>query len=182
MCGPKSCRQEEFYAFIRFTTVLQQSPAGHIVGFRNRNEKRFGLRELLELGWRQQCEDPRDKVFGLLGLAKYPPQRVEPIVADYRKSVLEVFEDVVRFLYKENGAPAEGDGIEARARERFLLRLAVKMRILPSSVRGSSLVSSYLGEIPPVVCSRWPHLWTSSKPLRGSDINVLEHIYLHENN
>ncbi len=98
MCGSKACRQEEFCAFVEFTSVLNQSPAGHILRFRNRNEKRFGLRELLEIGWQQQCEDPRDKVFGLLGLARHPRQGIEPVVADYGKPVLEVFEDVVRAL------------------------------------------------------------------------------------
>lgn len=121
MCGPDACRQEEFYAFIGFITVLQQSPAGRILRFRNQNKKRFSLRELLELGWHQHCEEPRDKVFGLLGLAKDPPQGVVPIVADYGKSVLEVFEDVVRYLYEEDGAPDEGNGIEARARELFFI-------------------------------------------------------------
>lgn len=42
----------------------------------------------------RHCEDPRDKVYGLLGVTKYSSRWPDP---DYSKSTVEVFEDFLRF-------------------------------------------------------------------------------------
>ena len=48
---------------------------------------------LLDLWYQQECEDPRDMVFGLLGLRMMPTAMdVRP---DYKKTSKEVFEDVL---------------------------------------------------------------------------------------
>jgi hypothetical protein len=41
------------------------------------------------------CQDPRDKMYGLMGLVKYDHR----VAVDYRKSIHEVFLDVVEALY-----------------------------------------------------------------------------------
>ena len=53
--------------------------------------------------WDMESTDPRDKIYGLLGLLKFQnhgidPSDSEPFTVDYTKSTLEVFSDVLRYL------------------------------------------------------------------------------------
>jgi hypothetical protein len=49
------------------------------------------LSKLLEVFGNWQCTDIRDKVFGLLGVVNHYP---EPVVAEYSKSVEEIYDEV----------------------------------------------------------------------------------------
>ena len=55
------------------------------------------LKDLLDTCKGSLCLDPRDKVYGLLGLAD--DCREGSLTADYSKSLFDVYEDVVRFQY-----------------------------------------------------------------------------------
>ncbi|KAH8742386.1 heterokaryon incompatibility protein-domain-containing protein [Hyaloscypha finlandica] len=55
------------------------------------------LKDLLETCKGSLCLDPRDKVYGLLGLAD--DCREGNLTADYSKSLFDVYEDVIRFQY-----------------------------------------------------------------------------------
>jgi hypothetical protein len=59
----------------------------------------FILRTLLETCERSLCQDPRDKVYGLLGLASNVKDDELPV--DYSKSMFELFWDVVWLTYKQ---------------------------------------------------------------------------------
>ena len=62
------------------------------------SDKRLELQELLETHQNTECTDIRDKVFGFLGLTSAPGQ--PPIfLADYSKSVNEVYDQTLRYLY-----------------------------------------------------------------------------------
>lgn len=60
-----------------------------------------GLVQLLETFGTSICFDPRDKVYGLLGLANDCDSGTA-LLADYNKSIEEVFEDVVTFYYHQS--------------------------------------------------------------------------------
>jgi len=65
------------------------------------------------------CENPRDKVYGLLGLVRAEEQ----VPVDYRKSVLMVFLDTVKVLARvhlEQHRQLQWEGKEARGRPRFV--------------------------------------------------------------
>jgi hypothetical protein len=64
----------------------------------------FVLRTLLETCERSLCQDPRDKVYGLLGLASNVKDDDLPV--DYSKSMFELFWDVVWFTYKQGEGSA----------------------------------------------------------------------------
>jgi hypothetical protein len=59
----------------------------------------FVLRTLLETCERSLCQDPRDKVYGLLGLASNVKDN--DLSVDYSKSMFELFWDIVWFTYKQ---------------------------------------------------------------------------------
>lgn len=59
-----------------------------------------GLIQLLETFGNCVCFDPRDKVYGLLGLAN--DCELDTVAADYNKSTAEVFEDMVVFYYHQS--------------------------------------------------------------------------------
>ena len=55
------------------------------------------LDSLMTIGGNAECTEPRDKVYGVLGLMS--PQDRERIVVDYRKSVLQVFAEACYNLF-----------------------------------------------------------------------------------
>jgi hypothetical protein len=59
-----------------------------------------GLIQLLETFGNCVCFDPRDKVYGLLGLAN--DCEIGTVAADYNKSTAEVFADIVAFYYHQS--------------------------------------------------------------------------------
>jgi hypothetical protein len=56
------------------------------------------LKDLLEACKDSLCLDPRDKVYGLLGLAD--DCRDGTLTADYSKSLFDIYEDVIRFQHR----------------------------------------------------------------------------------
>lgn len=48
-----------------------------------------------------ECEDPRDKAYAVRGLTE--GLMVHEVVPDYKKSIKEVYSDVVRFVLEQEG-------------------------------------------------------------------------------
>jgi hypothetical protein len=55
----------------------------------------YPLHKLIFMWPDQECEDVRDRVFGMLGLMD--PESAVALAADYSKSVFEVFEDILEY-------------------------------------------------------------------------------------
>jgi hypothetical protein len=67
----------------------------HLIRLREaRGMSKTTLRELLETCEKSLCADPRDKIYGLLGLAD---DIRGPISADYSKSLFDIYKDVIHF-------------------------------------------------------------------------------------
>lgn len=68
----------------------------------------LSLSEILPRGIWLQCSDPRDRVFGILGLFKLSTKQSPPLVnlaPDYTKSVVDVYSDATRACIGECDAP-----------------------------------------------------------------------------
>lgn len=63
-------------------------------------DKGWPLHKLLEITKDTLCQDPRDKVYGLLGIAK--DCYLGDIVIDYKKPVKDVFLDIIRWYYQNH--------------------------------------------------------------------------------
>jgi hypothetical protein len=61
-----------------------------------RGRSQTTLRELLETCEKSLCADPRDKIYGLLGLAEDTRRSLS---VDYSKSLFDIYKDVVRFQW-----------------------------------------------------------------------------------
>ncbi|KAF2435386.1 hypothetical protein EJ08DRAFT_729880 [Tothia fuscella] len=122
MCGQVCCplqQVEEFFVAIRqgFSSKdcflsdaiydIVHTPAWQIIRNRiNWKALKYEERSLYQvLGWwkNQECEDPRDKVFGLLALL--PDAVTQDLMPDYRKSAAQVRDDVMKHLKGEVGVP-----------------------------------------------------------------------------
>ncbi|CAE7020633.1 hypothetical protein P3342_004476 [Pyrenophora teres f. teres] len=79
-----------------------------LVGISHGTEDR-GLGRYMSFYSQQECKDPRDKVYGLLGLV----QSEHVPTVDYSKSLIEVFADAVKALHDEYWMQSTGysDGI-----------------------------------------------------------------------
>lgn len=113
MCGDTLCQWTaltEFFRHIRAISLSSRddtvhasldpmltSPANHIVANRDiwlsQEVRSYKLAELLVMWPGQECEDPRDRVFGLLGLLSQQPGMV--FSADYSMTTIEVFRHVL---------------------------------------------------------------------------------------
>jgi hypothetical protein len=113
-----------------FTESVLRSDAGRIMDF-----KAYGfsywdipgddgqaqrLQELISKFSGQKSTDPRDRIYGLLGLvtAGLPATEREVITADYSKSAKEIYRDVMRVLrtsrgFLHNGVGTRGECISA---------------------------------------------------------------------
>jgi hypothetical protein len=87
-----------FGAYQKFDTALRNFSQNLDSDARSQ-QPAFVLRTLLETCERSLCQDPRDKVYGLLGLASNVKDDDLPV--DYSKSMFELFWDVVWFTYKQ---------------------------------------------------------------------------------
>jgi hypothetical protein len=78
------------------------APNNQAVTLANHREGRHGdsylLANLMEACKDSLCEEPRDKVYGFIGIAHDCQDGSLPV--DYRKSLFELYEDVVRFQYR----------------------------------------------------------------------------------
>jgi Heterokaryon incompatibility protein (HET) len=86
-----------------------------------------GLVELLETFSDAECLDPRDKIYGLLGLANDIEDGA--LLADYGKSASDLFGDVVSFYYRQS-LEQEVSGANMNWRSPGLLRFAQLLRQL----------------------------------------------------
>jgi hypothetical protein len=86
---------EKFYNGLRDLKDFSQN----LESFMKTQQPAFALHTLLETCERSLCQDPRDKVYGLLGLASNV--RNDEMQVDYSKSMFELFWDVVWHTYKQ---------------------------------------------------------------------------------
>lgn len=80
---------------IKALETIDRSLAAKLDRLRERRKEGWPLHELLMMCGTSLCQDPRDKIYGLLGIAS--DYKLGDIVVDYRRSYLEVFSDVVKF-------------------------------------------------------------------------------------
>lgn len=67
------------------------------------SQSKLRLADLLQISCGFQCEDPRDRVYALRGLASdIPPDKLIP---DYSKTVNQVYTDVAAFLVQDQQSP-----------------------------------------------------------------------------
>lgn len=64
---------------------------------RDRREVSTPLYELIAIAEKSLCSDPRDKIYGLLGLASHC--RNGEFEADYSKTLKDIYQDVIEFYY-----------------------------------------------------------------------------------
>jgi hypothetical protein len=115
LCGKDTCRWSElarlyrslgavslssgpsFPGLYRLVDPILASPAGEIVSNRIAWESRhhYSLVQLVLMWPKQQCEDVRDRVFGLLGLVSLWHSE-SPVLADYSKTIIQIYEDVLK--------------------------------------------------------------------------------------
>ncbi|KAG4444118.1 hypothetical protein IFR05_000347 [Cadophora sp. M221] len=85
-----------------FASILGDETTNLAVKLARQREGRHGdsflLANLMEVCKDSLCEEPRDKVYGFVGIAHDCQDGSFPV--DYSKSLFEVYEDVVRFQYR----------------------------------------------------------------------------------
>ena len=85
-----------------FGGILEDETTNLAVKLARQREGRHGdsflLANLMEVCKDSLCEEPRDKVYGFVGIAHDCQDGSFPV--DYSKSLFEVYEDVVRFQYR----------------------------------------------------------------------------------
>jgi hypothetical protein len=84
------------------------------------------LRNLLIWFSSNECEDPRDKVYGLLGLAE--PADIQRLQVDYAKSPQQVFLDLMLTVMQEYSAPTSDPARTGRVQGVTVDHLPVKTR------------------------------------------------------
>lgn len=77
-----------------FSDVMTKNPSGP------KSKFLWSLSDRLDLYSQFECEDPRDKVYGLLGIVNRSSSVPE---IDYNKSIQQVYFDTVRILLTEKG-------------------------------------------------------------------------------
>lgn len=101
-------------------------------------EPAFLLRHLLETCERSLCQDPRDKVYGLLGLASNVKD--DDLRVNYSKSMFELFWDVVQYTYKQEDGKSRGNTEETH------LELVRFSQLMQRSLGGPFLVDDKFQE------------------------------------
>ncbi|KAH7400339.1 heterokaryon incompatibility protein-domain-containing protein [Cadophora sp. MPI-SDFR-AT-0126] len=85
-----------------FGTMVDDETTNLAVKLARQREGRHGdsflLANLMEVCKDSLCEEPRDKVYGFVGIAHDCQDGSFPV--DYSKSLFEVYEDVIRFQYR----------------------------------------------------------------------------------
>lgn len=98
--GSGSDSWDAFFEYVQpRTTKSEIAPAIKLYhSRRGRHGDDFLLANLMEACMDSLCEEPRDKVYGYVGIAHDCQDGSFPI--DYSKSLFELYEDVVRFQYR----------------------------------------------------------------------------------
>ncbi|PMD29386.1 HET-domain-containing protein, partial [Hyaloscypha variabilis F] len=98
--GTQSDSWEAFFLYAR-TRSIESVIAPALKLFNSREDRHgdsFLLANLMEACKESLCEEPRDKVYGYIGIAHDCQDGSLPI--DYSKSLFELYEDVVQFYYR----------------------------------------------------------------------------------
>jgi hypothetical protein len=120
---------------------------------------------LVDLLWwfdGQECEDPRDKIYGLLGLLFHLDETDAPLTADYRKSEREVLVDVVQSLKTAK----DGHNVSRWRIHHAILQATSMLGIKKSRVR-----ASFLGLLLQTRGTRVDNLLARNRYLRPPDKN-----------
>ncbi|TRX90875.1 hypothetical protein FHL15_008279 [Xylaria flabelliformis] len=83
---------------------------------------RFTFHQLLTLTRQFKCEDPRDQIFGILGIPttdQSPAQETPFILPDYTKSIAEVYQEVANRIIDSSGSLNLLSSIQRPARHRI---------------------------------------------------------------
>ncbi|KAH7370435.1 heterokaryon incompatibility protein-domain-containing protein [Rhexocercosporidium sp. MPI-PUGE-AT-0058] len=88
--------RNEFAAGVQLVTSIGQSLAVTYAKLRSQRTKVHSLQFLLEAFEQARCKEPKDKIFAILGLIDHSSR--ETLVADYKKSLFELWVDVVWFM------------------------------------------------------------------------------------
>jgi len=96
----------------------------------NNHQPAFLLRTLLETCERSLCQNPRDKVYGLLGLASNIKN--SELLVDYSKSMLSLFWDVVRLTNEQENSQT----MDTEIRDSFQTELVRFAQLLQRSLGG----------------------------------------------
>lgn len=109
-CGPEHCLWDTFRMVVTSVAILHSSAAYRVVQARQ-NHASLSLIELLETFQNNLCKDPRDKIYGLLGMAS--DVRNGELSIDYRTELYEVWWELLS-VYSSKLEP-RGDTIFAFA-------------------------------------------------------------------
>lgn len=88
--------RHEFGSGDELIAVIRQSLAVTYAKLRSQRRTVYPLQYLLEAFEPSRCKEPKDKIFAILGLIDHSSR--ETLVADYKKSLFELWVDVVWFM------------------------------------------------------------------------------------
>ncbi|KAG4433366.1 hypothetical protein IFR05_011150 [Cadophora sp. M221] len=89
----------DFAPGVQLVTTIGQSLAVTYAKLRSQRTKVHSLQFLLEAFEQARCKEPKDKIFAILGLIDHSSR--ETLVADYKKSLFELWVDVVWFMLQD---------------------------------------------------------------------------------
>ncbi|CAN9097811.1 unnamed protein product [Alternaria alternata] len=110
-----------------FSDVMTRNPSGP------KSKFLWSLSDRLDLYSQFECEDPRDKVYGLLGIVNRSSSVPE---IDYNKSIQQVYFDTVRILLTEKGEEPHNGLLEISAKLSHDMHLCKKQQRVLSEVFG----------------------------------------------
>lgn len=110
-----------------FSDVMTKNPSGP------KSKFLWSLSDRLDLYSQFECEDPRDKVYGLLGIVNRSSSVPE---IDYNKSIQQVYFDTVRILLTEKGEEPHNGLLEISAKLSHDMHLCRKQQRVLSKVFG----------------------------------------------
>jgi hypothetical protein len=114
----------------RSITSIKQSLLFQLDKQRQYRDQGWPLHTLLVTTERSLCEDPRDKIYGLLGLAT--DIRIEDLDIDYSKPLYEVYKDAMRWYC--NCHRGQQEGFPSLVRFSQIVQMSVKGHFLPQDV------------------------------------------------
>ncbi|KAH6718052.1 heterokaryon incompatibility protein-domain-containing protein [Leptodontidium sp. MPI-SDFR-AT-0119] len=88
--------RNDFAPGVQLVTSIGQSLAVTYAKLRSQRTKVHSLQFLLEAFEQARCKEPKDKIFAILGLIDHSSR--ETLVADYKKSLFELWVDVVWYM------------------------------------------------------------------------------------
>lgn len=141
LCGRKAVPWSDLERFWKTSLgQSEQTPAERLIAMSHTSktiqEKRFRFLELVDAFCANDCQDPRDVVFGLQGLV-FDEEKQD---IDYSKSALGVFLGVLRKLK----LPADRNSAEYHSQLNIRLRLAERLGLQKYSSSNTGESCSYL--------------------------------------